>query len=99
MRTAGIVLTAFASVQAAVGLPLIAVAAAQSGQPCVSGGCADIPNGFVAGISAGFLLGFSVVFAAVGVPLWVVGAQPPSATPAAMRLRPELAPSGLRWSF
>jgi hypothetical protein len=105
MRNAGIGLTIAGSVHLGVGLALVGVAVAQASQPCDSGGCADFPNGLAAGIFAGGFLGVSVVLAAIGVPLWVVGSRPPEGAQAAgtapswARAVPRPAANGIGWSF
>lgn len=79
MRIAGIVLTSIAS------------AALVSGIVCQ----ATLPNsGGVSLVISVPQIGLSTVIAAVGVPLWVVGAKPPEVAPAV-----SIGPGSLRITF
>jgi hypothetical protein len=101
MRTAGIVLVSIASASLLGGIGLFTYSYTCSN--CGESGAA------VAAIMAAGMGGLSVALAAIGVPLWVVGAQPPAAgTAAASRpfaggLVPVVSagPRGavLRWTF
>jgi hypothetical protein len=94
MMIAGIVLTTFAASALVTGVALLT--------------CCHVsdPDGLVdRGVGGAAAAGFSLVPAAVGIPLWVAGALPPSA-PTAASWRP-LAPAvsvglgsaSVRWSF
>jgi hypothetical protein len=103
MRITGIIFTGLASATLLTGAMLMAT------DPKLRGsGENDCAEGCVSLLIGAPLMGLSVVFAAVGIPLWVVGSQPPkraaSASPSAFpALLPTVAagPRGgtLRWSF
>jgi hypothetical protein len=102
MMITGIVLTSNGAASLLVGGVLAAVGAAQS-----SGYTGEFPPpGFVASIAGVCGLGVGALLTLVGVPLWIVGAQPPKAGVAASIPSwavPTVAPgprsAALRWTF
>ncbi len=104
MRNTGIAFTAVAAAHLLAGIAIIAIAETPSEQACPPG-CDNAPGVFLA-IGGSFVILASVVYAAIGVPLWVVGARPaprPSAawTGEASQPRVRIEPSerGLRLVF
>jgi hypothetical protein len=104
MRNTGIAFTAVAVAHLVAGIVTIAVAQTPSEQFCPAG-CDNAPGVFVS-IAGIFVVVSSVVYAGIGVPLWVVGARPAPAPSAALagepsRPRVSIEPSarGLRLAF
>jgi hypothetical protein len=103
MRNTGIAFTAVAVAHLIAGVVTIGIAVSPSEQACPPG-CDNAP-GVYAGIAGAFLIGASVLYAAIGVPLWVVGARrasPPSAMSNATsppRVRLEASERGVRLVF
>ena len=101
LRIAGIVLTSVASALLASGLVLII-----ADQVTPRTQCQDA-CGFGTAIGGIFLIPISAGFAGAGIPMWVVGAQPPrqvAQVSAAPWPVPEIVPAGprggaLRWTF
>ncbi|MEP7121003.1 MAG: hypothetical protein ABJE95_08845 [Byssovorax sp.] len=88
MMVAGIVITS-------VGIAALVGGAAGAGVAATSSSDDGQIRGAITGL---VLLPASVLFAAVGVPLWVVGARAPKAT-ATPALATSPGATGLRWTF
>lgn len=97
MRTAGIVLTGIAIGEVVLGSVLLGVGADSRG--CGPGGACSSTTDTAVGST---LIGTSVVLAAIGIPLWIIGSRPFRVESSAKAAPPiQIVPSatGLRLAF